>query len=48
MGAWAQVYNPLGSLWLCAWVAALPLVFSFVAPAVLRWQGYLAGLGTIV
>jgi L-lactate transport len=47
MQTWTQVYNPLGSLWLSALVAALPLVFFFVALAVLRWQGYLAGLGTI-
>jgi L-lactate transport len=48
METWAQVYNPLGSLWLSALVAALPIVFFFVALAVLRWQGYLAGLATIV
>src|ERR1017187_4567734 len=44
---WTQVYNPLGTFWLSAVVAALPIVFFFVTLAVLRWQGYLAGLGTI-
>ena len=48
MEVWTQVYNPLGSLWLSAAVAALPIAFFFVTLAVLRWQGYLAGLGTIV
>src|SRR5271157_1482846 len=48
MQVWTQVYNPLGSLWLSALVAALPIVFFFVTLAVLRWEGYLAGLGTIV
>jgi L-lactate permease len=48
MGTWTQVYDPLGALWLSALVAALPIVFFFVTLAVLRWQAYLAGLGTIV
>src|SRR5271165_7677972 len=48
MQVWTQVYNPLGTLWLSALVAALPIVFFFVTLAVLRWEGYLAGLGTIV
>ena len=48
MEVWTQVYNPLGTLWLSALVAALPIAFFFVTLAVLRWEGYLAGLGTIV
>jgi len=48
MDVWTQVYNPLGTFWLSAVVAALPIAFFFVTLAVLRWQGYLAGLGTIV
>jgi lactate permease len=48
MGTWTQVYDPLGALWLSALVAALPIVFFFVTLAMLRWQAYLAGLGTIV
>ena len=47
MEVWSQVYNPLGTFWLSAVVALLPIVFFFVTLAVLRWQGYLAGLGTI-
>jgi L-lactate transport len=48
MEVWTQVYNPLGSLWLSALVAALPIAFFFVTLAVLGWDGYKAGLGTIV
>ena len=48
MDAWTQVYNPLGSLWLSALLAVLPIVFFFVALAVLRWDAWLAGLGTII
>ena len=48
METWTQVYDPLGALWLSALVAALPIVFFFVSLAVLRWDAYLAGLGTIV
>lgn len=47
MGVWTQVYNPLGNLALSVLVAAIPIVFFFIALAVLRWQCYLAGLGTI-
>ena len=48
METWTQVYNPLSALWLSALVAAVPIVFFFVSLAVLRWEAYLAGLGTVV
>jgi L-lactate transport len=48
MQVWTQVYSPLGSLWLSALVAAVPIAFFFVTLALLRWEGYLAGLGTVV
>lgn len=48
MEVWNQVYNPLGNLALSTLVAALPLAFFFIALALLRWEGYLAGLGTII
>jgi len=43
-----QVYNPLGNLGLSALVALIPIAFFFIALALFRWEGYLAGLGTIV
>jgi L-lactate transport len=48
VNVWTQVYNPLGALWLSALVAAIPIVFFFVTLALLRWDGYVAGLGTVV
>jgi lactate permease len=43
MQAWNQIYTPLGSLWLSALVAAIPIIFFFVALAVLRIKGHVAG-----
>ena len=47
MQTWPQIYNPLGNLWLSAFVAAIPIIFFFVALAVLRLKGYLAGTITV-
>ena len=35
MQPWTQIYDPLGNLWLSALVAALPIIFFFIALAVL-------------
>ena len=43
MQTWMQVYAPLGSLGLSAAVAVLPIVFFFIALAVLRMKGHIAG-----
>jgi lactate permease len=42
MQAWNQIYTPLGSLGLSALVAAIPIIFFFVALAVLRIKGHIA------
>jgi L-lactate transport len=47
METWQQNYDPLGSIWLSALVAAIPIFFFFVALAVLRMKGYLAGTITV-
>ena len=39
MQPWMQIYDPLGNLWLSSLVAALPIIFFFVALAVLRMKG---------
>lgn len=45
---WTQAVNPLGNLGLSALVAALPIICLFVALALLRLKGYLAGLMALV
>ncbi len=48
MPTWTQVYSPLAdNLWLSATVALIPIVFFFVALAVLRMKGYLAAIITV-
>lgn len=47
MQTWQQIYNPLGSLGLSALVAVIPIVFFFLALAVFRMKGYIAGSITL-
>ena len=48
MDTWTQVYTPVGgSLWLSSFVAAIPIIFFFVALAVLRMKGHIAALITV-
>jgi len=44
---WHQTYTPLGSLWLSALVAAVPILFFFVALAGLRMKGHVAAAITL-
>ncbi len=48
MQTWQQLYDPAGNLWLSSLIAALPILFFFVALAVLRMKGWLAGTLTVV
>ncbi|MDN0077080.1 lactate permease LctP family transporter [Crenobacter sp. SG2303] len=48
MQTWTQIYTPLGSLGLSALVAAIPIAFFFVALAVLRLKGHVAGTITVL
>ena len=48
MQPWHQTYTPLGSLWLSALVAAVPILFFFVALAGLRLKGHVAAAITLV
>jgi len=48
MQTWTQIYTPLGSLGLSALVAAIPIAFFFVALAVLRLKGHIAGTLTVL
>lgn len=48
MQTWTQLYSPLGSLWLSAVVALIPIVFFFLALTVFRMKGHTAGLITVL
>ncbi|MDR2308019.1 MAG: lactate permease LctP family transporter [Paucimonas sp.] len=48
MQTWQQLYTPLGSLGLSALAAVIPIVFFFLALAVLRLKGHVAGSITLV
>lgn len=48
MQPWTQIYTPLGSLWLSALAAALPILFFFLALAVLRMKGHVAAAITLL
>ncbi|SMH34612.1 L-lactate permease [Azospirillum agricola] len=47
MQPWMQVYDPAGNLWVSALVAALPIIFFFVALAFLRMKGHVAATITV-
>jgi L-lactate transport len=47
MQTWQQIYDPLGNLWLSSLIAAIPIIFFFVALAVFRMKGYVAGSITV-
>ncbi|PFE02337.1 L-lactate permease [Bacillus cereus] len=48
MGTWTQVYDPFGNIWISAAVALIPIIFFFLALAVFRMKGYVAGFITVV
>jgi L-lactate transport len=47
MQTWQQIYDPLGNLWLSSIVAAIPIIFFFIALAVFRLKGHVAGTITV-
>ncbi|HAI3460573.1 TPA: lactate permease LctP family transporter [Escherichia coli] len=48
MITWTQMYMPMGGLGLSALVALIPIIFFFVALAVLRLKGHVAGAITLI
>lgn len=47
MQTWQQLYTPLGGLGLSALVALIPIIFFFLALAVFRMKGHVAGSITL-
>ena len=47
MESWLQVYDPAGNLWVSSLIAAIPIIFFFVALALLRMKGHVAGTITV-
>ncbi len=47
MLTWQQIYDPVGNLWLSSLIAAIPIIFFFVALAVFRMKGHIAGTITV-
>ncbi len=45
---WQQIYDPMGNIWLSSIVALIPIVFFFLALAVFRMKGSVAGTITVV
>jgi L-lactate permease len=48
MAVWQQNYDPLGNIWLSSLVAAIPIIFFFIALTKLRLKGYLAATITLL
>ncbi|MBJ8072313.1 L-lactate permease [Bacillus cereus] len=48
MNTWTQVYDPFGNIWISAAAALIPIIFFFLALAVFRMKGYVAGFITVV
>lgn len=45
---WQQIYDPLGNIWLSSAVALIPIIFFFLALAVFRLKGSVAGTITVI
>ena len=45
---WQQIYDPMGNIWISSIVALIPIVFFFLALAVFRMKGSVAGTITVV
>ncbi|OLY44756.1 L-lactate permease [Bartonella apis] len=45
---WMQNYVPVGNLWLSALIAAIPIIFFFMALTLLRLKGHVAGTITVI
>ncbi|HGM5490796.1 TPA: L-lactate permease [Serratia fonticola] len=47
MEVWQQIYDPIGNIWLSSSIAALPIVFFFLALIKLKLKGHIAATLTV-
>ncbi|CZE49274.1 lactate permease LctP family transporter [Campylobacter geochelonis] len=47
MEIWEQVYNPLGNIWLSAFVASLPILLFFASLVLFKLKGWVAAALTV-
>ena len=47
MQHWQQIYDPMGNIWLSSAIALIPIIFFFLALAVFRLKGSVAGTITV-
>ena len=45
---WQQIYDPMGNIWISSLIALIPIVFFFLALAVFRLKGSVAGTITVL
>ncbi len=45
---WQQIYDPMGNIWISSIIALIPIIFFFLALAVFRMKGSVAGTITVV
>ena len=45
---WQQIYDPMGNIWISSAIALIPIIFFFLALAVFRMKGSVAGTITVV
>ena len=45
---WQQIYDPMGNIWISSLVALIPIIFFFLALAVFRMKGSVAGTITVL
>lgn len=45
---WQQMYDPMGNIWISSLIALIPIIFFFLALAIFRLKGSVAGTITVV